>query len=51
MKFFVILGNPKIFSVMALAMSIYGTLCVLVLVLAYVWPLEKVSIEEGFALN
>ena len=35
--------NPKIFSAMAMAMSIHGTLCVLVLVLAYMCGLWRRS--------
>ena len=34
MEFFAILGNPETFSAMTMAMSIYGTLCVLVFLFA-----------------
>ena len=47
-EFIAILGNPKICSAMALAMSIYRTLCVLVLMKA---PLSRLGSPNQFQVN
>ena len=46
-----ILGNPTIFSAMAMAMSIYGALCVLVHFQSFLFPLKISLLEMLIALN
>ena len=50
MEFFAILGNPKILSAMAMTMSIYGTLCVLVFS-QVVLPFPVPAFERTFSIN
>ena len=48
--FIAILGNPKIYSAMALAMSIYRTLCVLVFFLNLSMDLIRYQNRSAIAL-